>query len=687
MNSGPSATLRDPWGLSLRSSTAGRQRWGVEAIIAKPYLAPPLEDALLKHPGVLHAKVNPTTGRVLVLYSRNGPRLPVGKLLKDSLDEIAARGLNPADQPRESSALYRVLKTTVPDRRRLGLPVLVSGLSFLVRFLEGLFIVNAIKTGGDQPPGGEATGSRPRGLLYVAAAGLALNGLDVWLRYHRTRLWQEVGQQTQQELRTQLIAQIESQDLVFFDQQSTGELMNLTTEDTQRIGEFVGRGGEQIVDNALSVAVYGMVMLKASPTLALMAGVPMALLFLPSRLLRKALSESYARRSEMSGKFSQMLENNLAGIVDVKSFTAEEQEISRFAACGQELAEASVEAGAVSALESGMGRGIYSVGFALTSAYGGQLVDEGKLNQVDYLRVVYMFQRILNALGGLEEVTRLYHGAKTSSERIAQALDARPSITSGPVRIARRDVRGEVVFENVSFGYHPQVRVLEQVSFRLRPGEKLGIVGRTGSGKSTLLRLLMRFYDVDDGRILLDGVDIRELDLHDLRSAVSLVSQEVYLFHGTVGDNVAYGRPGASEAEVVGALAEAGAGELLTSLPGGLGSEVGERGRKLSGGQRQRVAIARALLKDAPVLALDEVTSHLDYETEASVKRSVREGTAGKSVITIAHRLAVVRDSDKIIVLDGGKIREQGNHEELIGEGGIYASLWQLQTGAGSHWE
>jgi ATP-binding cassette, subfamily B, bacterial len=687
VNSGPRATQRDSWGISLRSSTTGRQRWGVEGIIAKPYLAQPLQNALLKHPDVQHVKVNPTTGRVLVLFSHTAPRFSIGKLIKDSLDEIVARGVNPADQPEESAALHRILKTSLPDRRQLALPAFVSGLSFLVRFLEGLFIVNAIKTGGDQLSDGEATAKKPPSLMYVVGTGIVLNSLDVWLRYHRTRLWQKVGQETQQELRTQLIAQIENQDLVFFDQHSTGELMNLVTEDTQRIGEFVGRGGEQIIENALSVSVYGMLMLNASPTLALMAGVPMALLFLPSRLLGKTLSESYARRSEMSGKFSQMLENNLADIVDVKSFTAEEQEIRRFAACGQELSEASVGVGAISALESGIGRGIYSIGFALTSAYGGQLVDEGKLKQVDYLRVVYLFQRILNALGGLEEVTRLYHGAKTSSERIVQALDARPSITSGPVRITRNDVRGEVIFENVSFGYHPQVKVLENVSFQLRPGEKLGIVGRTGSGKSTLLRLLMRFYDVDQGRILLDGRDIRELDLKDLRSMVSLVSQEAYLFQGTVRDNVAYGKLAASETEVVDALAEAGAKELLTSVPGGLEAEVGERGRKLSGGQRQRIAIARALLKDAPVLALDEVTSHLDYETEASVKRSVREVTTEKSVITIAHRLAVVRDSDKIIVLDGGKIREEGNHEALVGKGGIYASLWQLQTGAGSHWE
>jgi len=664
----------------------------VEGIVSKSYLAQPLENELRKYPGVLHAKVNPRTGRVLVTYRGNGSRFFVGKLIRNSLDRIVARGLSPDGHRREATTLYRVLQRSMPSRREMVMPLLVSGAHFLVRFFEGLFIVSTIKVGGDHLLKGKGTQQQSeqkkgKSLLYIAGMGALLNGLDGWLRYHRTRLWQKVGQQTQHNLRTELIAGIQKQDLAFFDKQSTGGLTNLITQDTQRIAEFVGRGGEQIVDNVLVVVIYGTMMLVTSPMLTLMAAVPVTLLFLPSRLLRNTISKNYARRDELNDQFSQMLENNLGGIVDVKSFTAEEQEIRRFSQVGEELADAHTDAAAISALETAMGRAIYSTGFAVTAAYGGQLVAAGKLKQTGYMRMIYMFPRMLDALGSLEMLTRLYHGAKSSAERIFKALDARPSIRSGPVRVTRSSVRGEVIFENVSFGYHPTINVLDNVSFQLRPGEKLGIVGRTGSGKSTLLRLLMRFYDVGQGRILLDGKDIRELDLKDLRSAVSLVSQEVYLFQGTVRDNVAYGKPAASETEVVNAMVEAEAQELLTSIPGGLEAEVGERGRKLSGGQKQRIAIARALIKDAPVLALDEVTSHLDYETEAAVKRSVREVTADRSVITIAHRLAIVRDADKIIVLDGGKIREEGKHEELVGKGGIYASLWQLQTGAGSDFE
>jgi ATP-binding cassette subfamily B protein len=238
-----------------------------------------------------------------------------------------------------------------------------------------------------------------------------------------------------------------------------------------------------------------------------------------------------------------------------------------------------------------------------------------------------------------------------------------------------------VIFENVSFGYTPSAKLLENVSFHLLPGEMLGIVGPTGSGKSTLLRLLLRFYDVDSGRILLDGKDIRDLNLQDLRAALSLVSQDVYLFQESVRENVRFGHPRATERQVVKALRDAASLDVLKSLPQGLDTEVGERGSRLSGGERQRVAIARALLKGAPILALDEATSHLDNETESAVRNSLRKAAAKKSVIMIAHRLATIRRADKIIVLERGKIREQGNHEDLVAQEGLYATLWRLQNG------
>ncbi len=259
-------------------------------------------------------------------------------------------------------------------------------------------------------------------------------------------------------------------------------------------------------------------------------------------------------------------------------------------------------------------------------------------------------------------------------------MDAPLAIRSGRRRAPLRAVKGEVAFENVSFSYAAGRGGIEDVSFVVEPGETVAIVGPTGSGKSTLTRLLPRHYDVDKGRILLDGRDIRQLNLQDLRKAIGLVRQDAFLFDGPVGANVRLGRQGASNADVRAALKAAQASELVAGLPGGLDAEVGPGGRRLSGGERQRLALARALLKQAPVLVLDEVTSSLDYATELAVKRAVRRIAKGRTLIIVAHRLSTIRDSDRIIVLDRGHVREQGTHKALLAEDGLYALLWRLQS-------
>jgi ATP-binding cassette subfamily B protein len=281
----------------------------------------------------------------------------------------------------------------------------------------------------------------------------------------------------------------------------------------------------------------------------------------------------------------------------------------------------------------------------------------------------------------LGETLDQYQRAMASTNRVMNLLDTPIAIHSGHISLPVASVRGEMELKDVSFAYNGRNPVIQNLSLHIPAGKTIAIVGSTGSGKSTLVKLLLRLYEIQSGTITLDGIDLRDLKLRDLRSCIGLVSQDVFLFHGTVKENIAYGSPNATEAEVIEAAKIAEAQDFIMQLPQGYDTIVGERGQKLSGGQRQRIAIARAVLKDPPILILDEATSAVDNETEAAIQRSLERITVNRTTIAIAHRLSTVRNADCIYVMEQGKLVEQGRHEQLLEDQGIYASLWKVQTG------
>jgi len=408
---------------------------------------------------------------------------------------------------------------------------------------------------------------------------------------------------------------------------------------------------------------------------------PMPFILWGSVAYQKRLAPRYASVRDEVGRLNADLAGHLGGIATIKSFTAEDRELERIGERSEAYREANRKAIALSSAFSPLIRMVIVCGFTATLFYGGRLAWNGELSVGNYSVMVFLTQRLLWPLTRLGETFDLYQRAMASTQRILDLLDLRPGIEQGTRVLPVEAVRGELRFEHVDFRYHTGGEVLSRIDLEIPAGSTVAFVGSTGSGKTTLVKLCLRFYDPSAGRVRLDGIDLRELELASLRRAFGLVSQDVFLFHGTVRENIAYGRPGATDEEVIAAACVAEADEFIRALPEGYDTIVGERGQKLSGGQRQRVSIARAVLKDPPILVLDEATSSVDNETEAAIQRSFDRISRGRTTLVIAHRLSTIRNADRIVVLEDGRICEQGTHDELIAAGGLYAALWRVQTG------
>jgi ATP-binding cassette subfamily B protein len=659
-------------------------RLDIAPMVANRVLATTVEDFVRRMEFVTDARASAISGSLLVTYDpRRGPvDLPVRMQAEIQEWLAGARSSGGSFAGARRGALSRILKVS-RQRRGEGLgPVLLSVGGYVLTTLQGLTSAAIL----DVAKGGRPVGGLSRfGLMTtrsqlkaLTAAALLLTSAELWTSYARNTAWRRFSQRAEHRLRTEVWTQILRQDMAFFDEHGTGQLMAFLTGDVASIGALIEQA-DGIIQSSLTILAGGALLLRAAPGLATLAGVSVVLMLIPVRLLRPRSRQVFAQKAEVGAGLSQRLENVLSGIVEVKSFTAEDVEARRFRKVSQALAQTSSRANVLAQLQTALAGHLFFGGYTLALSYGARRLLSGKMDEDLFNRVTFWYPRLVVGLGRIQGSTDVYLGARAAAEHLTEVLASEPRIRDGATRRDPSTIRGDIVVENVSFGYDPSVPILRNVSFHLPAGETLGIVGQSGSGKTTLLRLLLRFHDPDSGRILLDGVDLKDLRVKDLRAAIALVSQDIYLFDGSLGHNVRYGQPGATDDAVVAAIAAAGARDLLDVLPEGIATEVGERGYRLSGGQRQRLAIARALLKNAPVLTLDEATSHLDYITEAAVTTSTP--TSGKTVIVSTHRLVGVRDADNIIVLDGGTILEQGRHQDLLDQRRLYYDLWHMQNG------
>jgi subfamily B ATP-binding cassette protein MsbA len=512
-------------------------------------------------------------------------------------------------------------------------------------------------------------------MLFVVLLLFLLKGIFGFLQSY---LMSDIGQRVIRDIRNQLYAKIQSLSLNYFTHKRGGELMSRITNDVRLVENAVSYGSTDLIYQSLQIAIFAAVIFFIYFKLALIAVVFLPLISLPIVRVGKALRKLSKRSQEKIADTNSLLYETIMGIRIVKAFNMEEYEIDKFSRVNRDYYRLSMKTIKRSLLLSPVTEFLGVLAGVLVFFWGGHEVLAGKLSFGVFGLFLGSLLSLVRPFKKLSQVNALNQQAMAASERIHDVLEAEPSVKESVAPKILSGFKKNIKFSNIDFSY-ADTPILRNIDLDIGYGQMLAIVGPSGSGKSTLLDLVPRFYDPQNGRVLIDGIDIREFSLKSLRSQIGIVSQETMLFNDTIRANIAYGKPGASSQEIEAAAKKAHAHDFIINFPQGYDTVIGDRGARISGGERQRIAIARALLKDAPILILDEATSQLDSTSERIVQEALDQLVSGRTVFVIAHRLSTIRNADRIVVIDKGVIVEEGTHSQLLEKDGLYKRLYQTQ--------
>lgn len=518
------------------------------------------------------------------------------------------------------------------------------------------------------------------GALVPIALGLfVMYGVQAFCKYYVSYQGHMMGAHMERDMRQQLFDHYEKLSFSYYDNNNSGQMMSKLVSDLFDIAEFAHHGPENLFISVIKIAGSFVCLFLINGRLAAALLVIVLFMIFFSARQNARMQETFMDNRRKIGDVNASLQDTLAGIRVVQSFANEDVERKKFRRSNENFLQS--KNNNYRCMGSFMGGNLFFQGmmYLVTVVYGGWLIAQGQMAADDLAMYALYISIFISPIQILVELAEMMQKGLSGFKRFLAVMETEPEIVDAPDAEELKEVKGQVSYQDVSFQYNDEEEVLRHVSFEIPAGRSVALVGPSGGGKTTICSLLPRFYDVTGGKILIDGKDVSRVTLKSLRSMIGIVQQDVYLFCGTVKDNIAYGKPGASMEEIMEAAKKANIHDFIMSLPDGYDTFVGERGTRLSGGQKQRISIARVFLKNPPILILDEATSALDNESERHIQMSLEKLSKDRTTITIAHRLSTIRNADEIIVINNEGIAERGNHQELMGKGGIYAHYYQMQ--------